>query len=201
MIKSEDILLFPETISIYKIENFKETLFKKYLKKTKFILNEGTESHRSEEQKIATLDNFVELKKQIILCCKDYVNNKFKLNYNLKITDSWATMTKKGGFSHKHPHLHSFISGVFYPLLKQKAEIKFYRKYTSDFWASTPKEYNLYNSDSWIVPVEKNNLILFKSYLDHEIVKYQGEENRYSIAFNIIPKGNIGLSTFKISLK
>jgi len=204
MIENKDILLFPETISVYKIKNFKEKLFKKYLTNTQFVanqLNDGIESYRSNEKKISILDNFIDLKKQILLCCEDYVNNKFKLNYNLKISESWATMVKNNGSSHKHLHNHSFISGVFYPLLKQTVKIKFHKKYVNDFWACRPSEYNLYNSDNWTLPIEKNDLILFKSYLEHEIVKYQGKDNRYSIAFNVLPVGEIGYPTCKINLK
>jgi uncharacterized protein (TIGR02466 family) len=199
-----DHLLFPETISVYKL-NIKEKKLENFINKLNFT--KTAFSHNNEEantfisKETNVLDNSIELKNKIISCCDDYLKNKFKLNVDFKITDSWATMTKKNGYSHVHYHAHSFLSGVFYPLLKEEAKIKFYRRYVSDFWELSPKEYNINNSDSFIMNVKTNDLIIFKSYLKHKIVKYNGENNRYSISFNVIPVGDLGVQTSKLFIK
>jgi len=198
--KNIDHLIFPETISVYQL-NINENKLEKFIKKLNFIktihsYNNEANTFVSKETDI--LNNFIELKNKIISCCDDYLKNKFKLNVDFKIIDSWATMTKKNGYSQKHFHVHSFLSGVFYPFLKEEAEIKFYRRYVSDFWELLPYEYNINNSDSFVIKVKTNDLIIFKSYLQHEIVKYNGKNNRYSIAFNLIPTGNLGGQTSKL---
>jgi len=201
--KNIDHLIFPETISVYQL-NINENKLKKFIKKlnfTKTIHSHNNEANTFVSKETGVLNNFIELKNKIISCCDDYLKNKFKLNVDIKIIDSWATMTKKNGYSQKHFHTHSFLSGVFYPFLKEDAKIKFYRRYVSDFWELLPEEYNINNSDSFVMNVKTNDLIIFKSYLQHEIVKYNGENNRYSIAFNVIPVGNLGSQTSKLFIK
>jgi uncharacterized protein (TIGR02466 family) len=202
--KNIDHLIFPETISVYQL-NIKEEILENFINKLNFIKvtsfhNDEPNTFTSKESNV--LDNFIELKNKIIFCCDDYLKNKFKLNINFEIIDSWATMTKKNGYSRKHSHAHSFLSGVFYPFLKEKAKIKFYRRYVSDFWDLSPDEYNINNSDCFTVEVKTNDLIIFKSYLQHEIVKYNGKNNRYSIAFNVTPIGNLlGSKNSKLFIK
>lgn len=201
--KNTDYLLFPETISVYQL-SIKEKTLENFINKLNFV--KTIESHNNDanifiSKETNVLDNFIELKNKIIFCCNDYLKNKFKLNVDFKIIDSWATMTEKNGYSQKHSHTHSFLSGVFYPFLKEEAKIKFYRKFVSDFWGLHPKEYNINNSDSWTINVKTNDLIIFKSYLEHKIVKYNGENNRYSIAFNVIPVGDLGVQTSKLFIK
>jgi uncharacterized protein (TIGR02466 family) len=197
--KNTDLLLFPETISFYKLK-IKDKKINNFLKKLNFIKSDSNDINLYKTKENNILNNMLELKKQILFCCNDYLNNKFKLNIKFKIVDSWATLTKKNGFSTRHYHPHSFLSGVFYPSVKEKTEIRFYKKYQSDFWALDPLNYNIFNSESWKISTENNDLILFKSYLEHEIVNYQGNENRYSISFNVIPIGDLGNTTYKISL-
>jgi hypothetical protein len=55
-----------------------------------------------------------------------------------------------------------------------------------------PSEYNLYNSSSWEITPKKNLMIIFPSYLFHKVNTHISNENRYSLAFNLFPKGNIG---------
>jgi uncharacterized protein (TIGR02466 family) len=198
--KNYDILLFPETISVYNL-NIEKIKLKKFLNNLNFLKSNLKNKNISISEEINILDNFHELKNMILNCCDDYLNNKFKLNVKFKIVDSWAVLTKKNGSSHKHLHCHSFLSGAFYPLVEEKTEIKFHRKYQNDFWNVIPKEYNINNSDNWTIKVNNNDLILFKSYLEHEIVKYNGENNRYSISFNVIPIGNLGEKTGKLFIQ
>ena len=55
-----------------------------------------------------------------------------------------------------------------------------------------PLENNVYNSSQWVLNPKQNDLILFPSELNHQIKKSTIEETRYSIAFNVLPKGLLG---------
>jgi len=55
-----------------------------------------------------------------------------------------------------------------------------------------PKQYNLFNSNKWIFPVEKNQVILFPSNLVHGVDEDQREGVRLSLAFNVFLKGRLG---------
>ena len=62
-------------------------------------------------------------------------------------------------------------------------------KYT-DFFIKQNKS-NPLNTHLTIIPPEYNKLIFFPSYLSHKIGEFKGKV-RYSLAFNIVPKGEYG---------
>jgi hypothetical protein len=49
------------------------------------------------------------------------------------------------------------------------------------------------------VTVSAGTMIVFPAYLQHKIGYNFSEENRYSIAVNILPKGNIGVNDGQIN--
>ena len=51
----------------------------------------------------------------------------------------------------------------------------------------TPSDYNNYNSGTWWLPSEENNLYLFPSWLKHRVEpNLNKNENRISISFNLV---------------
>ena len=62
-------------------------------------------------------------------------------------------------------------------------------------------EYNSWNSISWFLPVEKNNLILFPSQMEHSVrLNEKATKDRISISFNIFVKGTLGEEEYKNQL-
>ena len=55
-----------------------------------------------------------------------------------------------------------------------------------------PKEFTIFNSTEWSVPVENGCLIIFPSSLYHYVKINETTNTRTSIAFNSFVKGNIG---------
>jgi uncharacterized protein (TIGR02466 family) len=196
-IKNLDLILFPEIISTYLIDVQEETIMSK-LKKLSY--NKNNNLFISSDNYLLNNIEWEELKNIFNACINNFIKDKLKYDINFKITESWATLTKQGGYSNRHHHSHSFISGIFYPTENKNTKLKIYKKYVSDFWSIKPKENNLLNSDTFTMAGEKNTLLLFKSHLEHKIVKYEGTDNRYSIAFNVIPVGTIGEKTLLIEL-
>ena len=110
------------------------------------------------------------------------------------ITESWINVTKPGEFHHSHYHPNSIISGVFYVNTVQEDQINFtdpnYKvKGRLDFGQ---KEYNLWNSAQWWIPVVNNQLTLFPSWLEHDVKHIKGDKERISISFNTFVRGNLG---------
>ena len=112
----------------------------------------------------------------------------------LRITQSWLNWTKPGERHHKHSHLNSYISGVFYIDVDENTDnICFSRKYFSNIDLGLKKDYNEYNSDSYWLPVETNMLLLFPSTLEHNVDEtINNKKTRISLAFNTFPRGFIG---------
>ena len=146
-----------------------------------------------------SIDNFI-LKKyprieNIILSKFKSFATKMSYSNDFRITTSWITEMKRGDYSQLHNHKNSFYSGVYYfdEYDSNSGNIVFYSP-VSDLqdYLVEPKEYTLYNSDSWSIPPEKNLLLFFPSYLKHRIDQNFKNTPRYSIAFNIVPIGEYG---------
>ena len=112
-------------------------------------------------------------------------------NINYRIFNSWLTKTKPGGFSNSHTHSNSWLSGTYYPKGDPGFSIKFFSDNKTQFY-TPPTKHNVYNSTEWVVLPEDNSLILFFSQLRHKIMPNQSTKDRFSLAFNILPKGEFG---------
>ena len=109
------------------------------------------------------------------------------------ITTSWSTRTRKGDYSKFHNHQNSFYSGVFYfGGDADTAKIRFNNPYRRTLWVESTK-LNELNMEQFRITPHKNLLIFFPSYIDHAIQEHQSDTVRYSIAFNLMPVGQLGM--------
>lgn len=109
------------------------------------------------------------------------------------IKEYWFNRLKKGGAQSIHAHSNSFISGiVFLTRSHSSARTVFHRalggqeyKFTH---AGPSVRISEYNADRWVSPPqEPGSLLLFPSYLLHEVPCNEGGE-RLTLAFNAIPE-------------
>lgn len=116
----------------------------------------------------------------------DYSTTKFNM------TTSWLKVLTPGSYGHFHWHRNCMFSGVYY--LDSIAEneggkLVVHDSNTSSFFvkASSGINYEIFN----ITPQE-DRVVFFPSELQHKITRNDSNRNRYSIAFNFIPIGEIG---------
>ena len=114
-----------------------------------------------------------------------------KNSVSLKITQSWVNYSTPGQFHHKHAHPNSFISGVFYIQTNPQDKIFFSREEYQQI-KILPKNWNIWNSDSWWYEAIQGRLILFPSSLTHMVPRVEGNETRISLSFNTFPIGLLG---------
>ena len=114
-------------------------------------------------------------------------------NINYRIFSSWLTKVEPKGYGDSHRHSNSWLSGIYYPKGDPGFSVKFFLDNKSQFFTD-PIEYNIFNSSHWTVPAEDNLLILFFSQLRHQIMPNKSTEDRFSLAFNLLPKGEFGKS-------
>ena len=195
--------IFPQAvIGLNKIEIDPNKVLK-YLesiefKKTNPSILEEADTYMSKNHNV--LESVSYLKNEIYNNIKNYLNNIMKLKMDFQFTTSWATKTLPNGCSQKHLHSNSFLSGVYYPIGDKNFSIKFYKK--SSFWNIEKLEVNNLNADWYVINIVENGiLILFPSDLEHSIEKNLSNQTRYSIAFNILPLGEIGYNDSKINFK
>jgi len=201
MIINNIIPIFPEAVlHASKLEvNSNEILnFCKNLsfEKTNFSKNNNSNSYASTNLNV--FNELIDLKEKIKKNVDHYLFEVLKYKMNYKFLNSWATKTTPSGFSHSHTHHNTFLSGVYYPVGHENFKISFLKK-DNDFWDIETSEINLFNIKSLYVDIVDNNtLLLFPSSLKHRIEKNDSDMDRYSIAFNINPKGEIGSGDSRI---
>ena len=197
----EFIDLFPTTIyhkildfKNSEIDSFKETILKQEFLERKYIGN------YTKNQKLLDLSIFSKLKQNIIDSSKKYLDNLGHEYEDLQIITSWSPVFKKGEGVGSHSHDNSYLSGVFY--LTGGSPIVFHTPLHNLFTfkpqiINTKDKHRSFTSFSY--PPRPNSLLIFPSGLHHSVVTSELDE-RISIAFNIIPKGEFGRNTSKIYL-
>ena len=193
--------VFPEAFIYYKIIDIDSNKIIDYCKNLNF---EFTESSIKKESDCYISSNFnifndlSELKDKIEEHIKNYLYKVMEYKLDYKFINSWATKTNLNGFSQAHVHSNTFLTGVFYPKGNENFRIKFHKNNKS-FWEIDVKNCNQFNSKTMTYVIEKDNtLLLFPSNLLHSIGNNNSNIDRYSIAFNINPKGYIGNQDSKV---
>jgi len=161
------------------------------------IHQDGTLDHHSDntyifDTKLKNLKEFCE--QHIENYVKQIINPKQKIDFY--ITQSWLNVVEPGGSICRHWHSNSIISGTFYPKVEETDTIEFHdpNKMLKERICMIERiESNHWNSSSLFFLVEKNNLMLFPSWLEHNVrPNEKATTNRISISFNVFVKGILG---------
>ena len=109
-------------------------------------------------------------------------------------------MTVPGGESIKHSHCNSYWSGVLY-LSNDTSPILFHREKRATIVLDV-ETITEYSSNEVAHTPSMGQVVFFPSHLTHQVSRNRTEEDRFSIAFNILPNGLFGLhdSTANISV-
>jgi len=184
--------LFPTPVSFFEFGrelNAKESKFLLNLEQKPNLNNSSSkERYLLDDPKMASLRKFIEA--SVSTYFKEIYSPKNKVD--LRITQSWVNYTKPGQQHHKHAHPNSFISGVFYVKANKETDRIFFFKEGYQQIKLPVDQWNLYNSESWWLPVGTGELILFPSSLTHMVEEVKGEDLRVSLSFNTFPVGYVG---------
>tara|TARA_B100000029_G_C17576836_1_gene958438 strand:- start:1536 stop:2222 length:687 start_codon:yes stop_codon:yes gene_type:complete len=159
--------------------------------KKKTFKNVGNIS--SKDTYILETKPFKKLKKDLLLRVEHFFYNVLCYKDSKPyITQSWLNYTETNEHHHGHEHPNSIISGVFYIDADKKNDSilfknTFYRQLQINI-----KDFNKWNSTSWWYPVETGKIVLFPSYLTHQVTSKKGNNTRISLAFNVFLKGALG---------
>lgn len=145
------------------------------ISKNKFVLNSDKE----------LLDKFNQVSNALICTL-------IRSSIKTQITTSWFTKTPSNERGNQHSHTNSWWSGVYY-FRNDTSAIKFEQFDRGVHVPYENNEPNEFNTSAFTLKPEKGTLILFPSYLIHSIQKNESSSNRHSLAFNIMPKGEVGV--------
>jgi len=116
-------------------------------------------------------------------------------SFKLKITQSWLNYTKPGERHDRHYHPNSIVSGAIYidtnPVQDQITfnSGKMYDYYIP--WIAL----NQFNSMESTISLDKKDIVLFPSNLNHSVPENTGTTTRVSLAFNSFFEGTLGVSS------
>jgi uncharacterized protein (TIGR02466 family) len=132
-----------------------------------------------------------------------YVVNK---RIQFYITNSWINVYRHGDQAGPHMHHNSLLSGVLYlKAVGDSGDIVFHR----DVHSLIPfppaldldmDSFNIYNCKSWGHTPKTNDICLFPSAVSHSVDPNYSSEERWSVAFNVFVRGDIG-SDHKLSIR
>jgi uncharacterized protein (TIGR02466 family) len=198
------------------IDLFPTVLYYKFLNNIKvdFYINDILNNQKKISDGIGLLttgnallnESFYEdLKNEVLIASKEYLNEKGVIFEDILITNSWANILNKGDRIHNHYHSNSLISGAFY--VTDSSLIEFYNPTLDNPLSTTPffnfeRNFNEKNHRTWnsfTLQPKSGTLLIFPSWLYHSVPETT-QNNRISIAFNIFPKGKFGPKASYINL-
>ena len=110
------------------------------------------------------------------------------------VTNCWANVSFRGYAHHRHRHPNNLLSGVYYVKIPPRSgQIVFHDpRPQAGVLVPSFSEYTQQNSAKHTFNVAEGCLLFFPSWLEHHVESHDAEEERISIAFNLVPKGRLG---------
>lgn len=110
------------------------------------------------------------------------------------ITSCWANISLSGQSQHDHSHANNLLSGIYYLKTPEGAGPTEFIDPRTETKVIQPavRERTPYNSDGFILTPEPGLLVLFPSWLRHLVRMNNATEERITVAFNAMVKGDIG---------
>jgi uncharacterized protein (TIGR02466 family) len=106
---------------------------------------------------------------------------------SIQMTDCWVNIMPESAAHSLHLHPLSFVSGTYYVVTPRGCPgLKFEDPRLSKFMAAPPKlpDAAPANRTHITLPAQAGNVILFESWLRHEVAANRVSEERISVSFN-----------------
>jgi uncharacterized protein (TIGR02466 family) len=122
------------------------------------------------------------------------------------ITNSWINVHGRGHAAGAHMHHNSLLSGILYLKVSQRSGALVFHREVQTLVPFPPAldldvdSVNIYNCKSWAYQPQINDVCLFPSVVSHSVDPNESDEERWSLAFNVFVRGNIG-ALHKLSIR
>ena len=186
------------------VDENKILTFLKRLSYCELVSEEIKDCFISKDLKILkkNLKEIKQLKKEINYSIDFLIKKIFNYESSFHIFNSWGTKTLINGYSGQHIHANTWLSGVYYPEEDLNFKITFYSDRLPIFADKiNDNGFNIFNCGHYFICPKKNDLVIFPSNLKHRININKSKKERYSLAFNILPKGDFGSGDSFINFK
>jgi uncharacterized protein (TIGR02466 family) len=137
-------------------------------------------------------EQFHDLKMECQKHLDNYTQDVMKHINEFYITSSWVNYNPPNTLHALHHHTNSVYSGVVYVRSPKGAAGLIFDKQPLPALSFEVKEYNESNSNSWEIPVEDGDILIFPSNQLHMVPLNTTNQDRITIAFNSFARGDIG---------
>ena len=185
------------TVDNYEIVNYMETLdYNRSIGSS----SPDADIYLSKNQKV--LNDLPELKRIFTQKMYYHIKDIYEWNTDFQFTKSWVTKCYPGGFSQTHEHANNLLSGTYYPFGHEGFSIMFKSPLPQN-WdignINAPRS-SMYSAKEITFQTDDNLLLIFPSYLQHKVMPNNSKDIRYSLAFNVFPKGKISKDDTEITI-
>ncbi len=168
--------------------------WKSYAINSKYYRMNSDNGHMSTNQSV--LDDLSELKEEITINILNFVHNHISIERNrwFVIKKSWIIKHNPNDYAHMHHHWGSVFTGVYYLKTPENCgDLVVHKNAITDNFISSSyglkySKNNLINCDGHSIKADEGRLVIFPSTVYHNVEKNQSNEDRYSIAFDVIMK-------------
>ena len=125
-----------------------------------------------------------------------YAREVICMKQDIKQTSSWFTVAKKGDWHKPHIHRHTLFSVCYYPkaysgnlvLTAPDSKNSFQKDY---FLGLQYTEYNEWNCQTWTIPIESGDIVIFPGSTSHGASVNESDEERWMIGANYWVSGTL----------
>ena len=207
---SDTLSIFPAASPVYSV--IRQASRREEREEIESIISEGMNENIWQSQPSPFNGNSSSVNKNILdsyfpelrLFCEGHIRKYVEgvicpLNKSLEfyITQSWLNVNKPNTAHEVHVHRNSLISGVYY--FTNDNIIRFRNPFQQSQQVihiePDPEALNLWNSftrDYITLNSKEKSLILFPSWLQHEVPINTSSSDRISISFNVFVRGDLG---------
>jgi uncharacterized protein (TIGR02466 family) len=196
-------VLFPTGLWIYKLEDYErlnaalaEAIYGLVKDDRRKPTNFPDDVWQTEDN-LHTLDAFKDLAERIeagvagVLDFLEYDYDRFE------ITGMWGNVYRTGNVINEHTHHNNFLSGVYYVRAPANCGGIWFKDPRGQTAVLEPKikNYNQFNAGYAMYDAVEGALYIFPSWLEHKVQPNQSGEDRISISFNAMLRGEMGSHT------
>ena len=189
--------LFPVPIFQYKLKNHEETNqellnYIYELQKKDKVGNPHSNKGGWHSQNFDIINegppiNFINKSKDFL---KDIISNRMGWKYvpnKQRIVAMWAIINKKNSYNVKHNHQNCYLSSAYYVKKpKDSGEITFFDPKEAKTYRFPEIEKNTdFSVEKITIKPEEGELLIFPSYLYHEVSENLVNEDRIVVSFNV----------------
>jgi len=189
--------LFPDPIFHYKLENYKQInkellnyileLQKKDKKGNNRSNRGGWHSPNFDLVNPGPPINFINSFKDFL---KHIIEDEFGWEYipnKQRVVAMWAIINKKNSYNVKHNHQNCYLSSAYYIKKPENSgDITFYDpKESKTYRFPEVEKHTNYSAESVTIKPKEGDLLIFPSYLYHDVGVNLSDEERIVVSFNI----------------